>query len=377
MKLRKIITMGLAAIMAVSAMSLPAFAENNTTIDEQLFVDTAKDAIYDYIVERGKEYYTISDVLFNDEDVKYETDNKVSFETTATIQQKLKAADAEELPYIKGYLNAAGISSFKNTSDIQKISAISSALNEPVTVLNTERILNVISDRVDAVDDYIGEETEISMTFYVSINLQEVITKDNIQLNCIDSLGNVVSTDEFNIPTYDAMYQAGAEEFTATIEKISSSAEPMVNIDNWTNYDRIKARDYAWEWWGPNTSDYNPAYNNYAGSGGDCANFVSQCIYAGGVPIHDGWSPYSVAWINAAGLRDNMLRNGYATKEDAWETNAGNFAYTSAGQGHIVLVTLNDTVTLAYTAHTTNCKNQPFSQANINGGYFFYIIKNY
>ena len=48
-----------------------------------------------------------------------------------------------------------------------------------------------------------------------------------------------------------------------------------------------------------------------------------------------------------------------------------------AGQGHIVLVTLNDTVTLAYTAHTTNCKDQPFTQANINGGYSFYIIKNF
>lgn len=93
--------------------------------------------------------------------------------------------------------------------------------------------------------------------------------------------------------------------------------------------------------------------------------------------IHGGWSPDSVAWINAAGLKNNMLQYGYATKEDAWETNAGNFAYTTAGQGHIVLVTLNDTVTLAYTAHTTNCKDQPFTQANINGGYSFYIIKNF
>ena len=29
-------------------------------------------------------------------------------------------------------------------------------------------------------------------------------------------------------------------------------------------------------------SHYNSAYNNYAGQGGDCANFVSQCLKAGG-----------------------------------------------------------------------------------------------
>lgn len=242
MKIKNLITIALAAIMSVSAMSIPTFAENNTTIDEQLFIDTAKDAIYDYIVERGEEYYTISDVSFNDGDIKYESDNKVSFETTATIRQKLKASDVEELPYIQGYLNAAGISSY---ADIQKSTDVSSVLNENATVLNAERVLKVISDRVDAVNEYIGEETEISMDFYVSINPQTAITKDNIQLNCIDSLGNIVSTDEYLLPTYETMYQSGAEELTATIEEISSTVEPMKNVDNWSNYNRIAARDYA------------------------------------------------------------------------------------------------------------------------------------
>ena len=73
------------------------------------------------------------------------------------------------------------------------------------------------------------------MDFYVSINPQTAITKDNIQLNCIDSLGNIVSTDEYLLPTYETMYQSGAEELTATIEEISSTVEPMKNVDNWSN----------------------------------------------------------------------------------------------------------------------------------------------
>lgn len=44
------------------------------------------------------------------------------------------------------------------------------------------------------------------------------------------------------------MYQSGAEELTATIEEISSTVEPMKNVDNWSNYNRIAARDYARKW---------------------------------------------------------------------------------------------------------------------------------
>lgn len=44
------------------------------------------------------------------------------------------------------------------------------------------------------------------------------------------------------------------------------------------------------------TKYYNPAYEHFAGRGGDCANFVSQCLYAGGFPQTSGWSPSSGYW---------------------------------------------------------------------------------
>ena len=42
-------------------------------------------------------------------------------------------------------------------------------------------------------------------------------------------------------------------------------------------YDRAKAVDYARRW----ALARNPAYYYFGGIGGDCTNFVSQCIYAG------------------------------------------------------------------------------------------------
>lgn len=43
------------------------------------------------------------------------------------------------------------------------------------------------------------------------------------------------------------------------------------------SYDRIKAVAYAREW----AFGRNPAYYNFDHVGGDCTNFVSQCIFAG------------------------------------------------------------------------------------------------
>ena len=42
-------------------------------------------------------------------------------------------------------------------------------------------------------------------------------------------------------------------------------------------YERKKAIQYAQKW----ALKRNPNYYNYDDIGGDCTNFVSQCIYAG------------------------------------------------------------------------------------------------
>lgn len=66
---------------------------------------------------------------------------------------------------------------------------------------------------------------------------------------------------------------------------------------------------------------YNSAYPNYNASGGDCTNYTSQCIYAGGMPMvkgtaygRDGWfftsaSNRSGTWTFAPYLRDWMAEH--------------------------------------------------------------------
>lgn len=46
-------------------------------------------------------------------------------------------------------------------------------------------------------------------------------------------------------------------------------------------YDRISAVKYATKW----ALSRNPSYKDYEQWGGDCTNFVSQCLHAGGIPF--------------------------------------------------------------------------------------------
>ena len=48
-------------------------------------------------------------------------------------------------------------------------------------------------------------------------------------------------------------------------------------------YNRDAAVAYARQY----ALNYNSQYDDYASGGGDCMNFVSQCLYAGGIPMKD------------------------------------------------------------------------------------------
>ena len=56
-------------------------------------------------------------------------------------------------------------------------------------------------------------------------------------------------------------------------------AGPLPSADH--PYDRQAALDYALQY----TAARNPAWDDYAGMGGNCQNYVSQCLYAGGIPM--------------------------------------------------------------------------------------------
>ncbi len=71
-------------------------------------------------------------------------------------------------------------------------------------------------------------------------------------------------------------------------------------------YNRLAAVQYAERWW----NDYNPKYKKFTDN---CTNFISQCLHAGGAPMHGypnrnkGWwfqnNNWSYSWSVANALR--------------------------------------------------------------------------
>lgn len=60
-------------------------------------------------------------------------------------------------------------------------------------------------------------------------------------------------------------------------------------------YDREKAKQYAKKW----AFKRNPKYYNFEDLGGDCTNFISQVLYAGGCPMnYNRWTGWYYNNIN-------------------------------------------------------------------------------
>jgi len=83
------------------------------------------------------------------------------------------------------------------------------------------------------------------------------------------------------------------------------------------SYERDKAKEYAVKHSGvrslPEGGRYNPKYRIYTFLGGDCANFASQVLHAGGVPQGGGWhytNEGSTSWVQSESLIWHLLSSG-------------------------------------------------------------------
>jgi len=390
-KFKKMMSVTLASCMAASALMMSAGAANtpvdtgtatlapnvisNTTINQ--LKATAQNAIEQFFRESDKDLYSLVGFRFDDGEVT-QSDGSVQYKTTVTVSERLKAQSVEEMPYIAGYLDELGASSYATMAASDKAELAKSAFGLDQDTALTEAQQNVVDTFVQSMDttvemfdEYIGETSDFTYHIKVSAPVAE---PDNITLTGLDEFDNDVNINEYELRSYDEIYRNGAEDAQAAVQSMMISPTWVATkINNYNSYNRIAARDYAYKYW----SSYNPAYTSYKGNGGDCANFVSQCLHAGGIPTDATWKADSVSWIRASAVPSYMMNKGYATKTSYTNATAGNFAYTSSGAGHAVLVTINDGAKIAYTAHTTDRKDAAFSSTDLNGNYSFYVIKNY
>ena len=108
----------------------------------------------------------------------------------------------------------------------------------------------------------------------------------------------------------------GLEDLPGPAHSASAAAKGVSS----TRYHREAAVRYAREFcgaaWGcGNGGRYNPKYRDYTDIGGDCTNFTSQVLHAGGLPMTSVWyyragSGGSRAWVQTEALVQYLLASG-------------------------------------------------------------------
>ena len=140
-------------------------------------------------------------------------------------------------------------------------------------------------------------------------------------------------------------------------------------------YQREKVIDYAKKW----AYLRNPNYYNYDTLGGDCTNFVSQCVFAGSETMNynknNGWyyingNNKSPSWTGVEFffkfLTNNKTVGPYGTKVEQNEVELGDIvqlSFDGVKCGHtLVIVNIENRFSLAgikIASHTYDSYNKP------------------
>lgn len=134
-------------------------------------------------------------------------------------------------------------------------------------------------------------------------------------------------------------------------------------------YDRKKAVEYARKW----ALRRNPQYLNYDNLGGDCTNFISQCLFAGiGQMNFRGYGWYyidgnnkSPSWTGVRFLYEFLIGNKYEgprgrviTRSELEIGDLIQLSFTVGVFGHSLIVTSLEEGNVRICAHTIDSKDR-------------------
>lgn len=155
-------------------------------------------------------------------------------------------------------------------------------------------------------------------------------------------------------------------------------------------YDRNSAVNYAHLW----AYGRNPAYYNYEKIGGDCTNFVSQCIFAGSKIMNyseNGWfyisgNNKSPSWSGVSFLRNFLVANTGGIGPFAQEVNIKDMlpgdiiqlSFEGQTYQHSLFVvsagTVPDAGNILIATHTADTDNKPLNTYTYSRIRYLHIV---
>ncbi len=147
-------------------------------------------------------------------------------------------------------------------------------------------------------------------------------------------------------------------------------------------YNREKAVAYAKKW----AYSRNPKYYNYDKIGGDCTNFISQCIYAGSGIMNyneNGWyyknaNNKSPSWTGVEFLYNFIVQNKgisiFGKEVDDNQVDIGDIIQLSFDgniYGHTLIIVNRENLSIA--SHTFDSYDRKLSSYNYRKARFIHI----
>lgn len=192
----------------------------------------------------------------------------------------------------------------------------------------------------------VAEQTGYTLRVMLNDNQKEdivlydrmVFLEDDIQISLFDR------TNEFDEESLLKSGYAACEEIVKAEENsVNNSISTFSDSGNSgaTVYRASNAVSYA-KAHGADVPTYSAANN----SGSDCANFLSYCLNAGGIPQTSSWKPGSSNWIrtgayNNGGVTPYMENCSYFKKQTSLSNaKAGSFLFwNTSPRSHVALIT--------------------------------------
>ena len=150
-------------------------------------------------------------------------------------------------------------------------------------------------------------------------------------------------------------------------------------------YNRQNAVSYAKQW----ALSRNPDYYNFDGIGGDCTNFVSQCLFAGSFVMNYtptfGWfyidaGNRTASWTGVEFLYNFLVTNNsvgpFAIETDRYNVTAGDIIQLGGVDGkfyHSLFVISNISENIKVAAHTYDTFDTPLSEYEFYKARFLHI----
>lgn len=330
-----------------------------------------EDEVLDKVISLYGEYYAISNASAEVISTTQNPDGTTTYLIDTSFYRTLKATSAYEIPFIQGLLTAKA------------------DLSDSLELASADRYIDFWINELE--QEYIGVAQPTNAAFSVTLSsAAKLRTSETIGLEDImyhDSFsGETYSAEELR-PKSDSELKAEGIALIADISAtVQEESTQLRSAQKAYTYSRTLAISYARRWSCNLGLSEDHATCHAPGFlfciGADCANFVSQCLFAGGIEPDNIWFPenqISTAWYttgnSGSGLRQYVVNTlGFIHTGIARRAVAGSIinqlTESGANAGHVGLVDQNDTIVTTFCAHT-RCRNSaPFS--TLRPGYDFY-----